>query len=72
MKRYRIYTQDGARFSKLSGHYRSGKYTIEALKCGYDDLIEAERVAYGLKLIFDKSQICILDFEQRGQIVSLL
>lgn len=72
MKRYRIYSQDGARFSKFNGNYRSGKYTIEVPRCGHDDLIEAQRVAHGLKLVFDKTQICILDFEQRGIIVDTL
>jgi hypothetical protein len=72
MKRYRIYSQDGARFSKINGRYRSGKYTIEVPRCGCDDLIEAQRIAHGIKLVFDKSQICILDFEQRGIIVEIL
>lgn len=72
MKRYRIYTQDNARFSKISGRYRFGKYNIEVPKCGHDSLVEAERVAHGIKLVFDKSQVCILDFSENGKIVSVL
>lgn len=72
MKRYRIYSQDGARFSKISGRYRSGKYNIEVPRCGHDDLVEAQAVAHAIKLVFNKSQICILDFNQRGIIVEII
>ncbi len=78
MKRFRIYTQQGARFSKLSGRFKFLAYTINIPVCGYDDYDEAFKHANSVKCMENWSsndnapQICILDFNERGKIVSIL
>ncbi len=73
MKNYRLYYQENARFHKMCGRYRDGRYNILVPSCGYDTLTEAQAMGTKLKTLgFLFHQICVLDFSQRGIIVDIL